>query len=101
MKWKTQTGQEIEISDMSDSHIQNTIMMLKRKKYHRSERIWVPIRPALNFLGDGPGEDTIARMHYDEIIDDVLTNDGMYITRPAHPAYQVLLRERNKRRKQK
>jgi hypothetical protein len=44
MKWKTKDGHYVEMSEMSDDHLLNTIRMLRKKKRKQLEsNHWAPI----------------------------------------------------------
>ena len=41
--WGMKDGTDIMIKDMTDSHVKNTINMLKRKPYHGRREAWIKI----------------------------------------------------------
>ena len=69
MKWKTKDGRDIDIRDMSDSHLANTIAMLRGKGYIASEEIYM-------FLLSEPNGDA-ARDLYDSELANIKTHRAL------------------------
>jgi hypothetical protein len=56
MKWKTASGHEIDVADMTDSHLTNTLRMLRRNSPLRARVAEVELMDYINDAPDGAAD---------------------------------------------
>jgi hypothetical protein len=64
--WKTKDGQKIALGDMTDSHLENTIAMLERRKQAYGDGTDFPCYPNFN----GEMAQFFAEKDYDRALED-------------------------------
>lgn len=82
--WKTKTGKKIKIRDMSDSHLKNTVLMLRRNHSRETSEAYI-------FAGCLQGE--MAQLDADNMIQR-MEDEGPGFT---NPIYDDLMEEVSRR----
>src|SRR6185295_6311413 len=95
MKWKTRDGLQVEISEMDDSHLANTIAFLEKRAADINYNAWLKMD---QYAADAPDG---AAMAVEREMDTLAEMEDLEALAIVCPPYAAMIAERRRRERLK